>query len=121
MSTANFQVRMIPVSEKDNVRILQVAGEIDESNLPDFKQEIETYLLAENVDIFIFFLRDLTFINSMVVGYLAEVFAELNQEGKKMILAEGNEKIIDILEVVGFLNLCEYHATIQEAIDSLNN
>ncbi|MCT4592633.1 MAG: STAS domain-containing protein [Candidatus Gracilibacteria bacterium] len=117
---ANFQIRLLPVSEKPNVRVIHVGGEIDELCLDEFKKEVGIYLKNQNIDTFILFLRDLEFINSMVVGYLAEVFSNLNQENRKLILAEGNDQILDILELVGFLNLAEYHNTIQEAIDSLD-
>ncbi len=120
MSVVNFKSRMIPVNEKEGVRIIHIAGEVDESSINEFKKEINRYLQTKDVKTFIFFLRDLEFINSMVVGFLAEVFSTLNQDGKKMVLAESNDTILDILEVVGFLNLVEYHPTIQEAIDSLD-
>lgn len=116
----NFKIRLIPVKEKPDVRIVHIAGEIDESSIDSFKKEVEAYLKTEGVNAFIFFIRDLEFINSMVVGYFAELYTAMTGQGRKMIFAEGNNKIIDILQVVGFLNLVDYHPTVQEAMDSLD-
>jgi anti-anti-sigma factor len=115
----NFKIDLKSIPGKSQVRVVHVVGEIDEASLPEFKSELEKYLALEGVSIFIFYLRDLEFINSMVIGYLAGVFSKLRNEDKKMILAEGNEKILDIFELVGFLNLTEYHETLEQAIDSL--
>ena len=116
----SFQLNLVPVKDRSNVRIIHIVGEVDELALPKFKEEISSYLKADGVDTFIFLLKDLEFIPSMVVGYLVNVFTDLNQSDKKMIMAEGNSQIYDTLNVVGILNLVEYHKTIDEAIESLD-
>lgn len=118
--TSNFKMRLVAVPDKPRIKIVHIAGEIDESSIDEFKKYISEYIQISDIDAFVFFLRDLEFINSMVIGYLAEVFSKLRQVEKKMILAEGNEKILDILELVGFLNLAEHHSNIDEAINSLD-
>jgi len=64
-------------------------------------------------------IENLEFINSMVIGYLAGVFSDLRNQDKRMILAEGNSQILDILELVGFLELVEYHETLEDAVNAL--
>lgn len=118
--TSNFKIRLVAVPEKAQARIVHIAGEVDESSIDEFKKYINEYIQTPEVNTFVFFLRDLEFINSMVIGYLAEVFSKLRQVDKKMILAEGNEKILDILELVGFLNLAEHHTNIDDALNSLD-
>jgi anti-anti-sigma factor len=115
-----FEINLVPVKDRGNVRIVHIVGEVSEISLDDFRKEVDLYLKTDGVDIFIFFLKDLNFIESSVVTYFVNIFKQLGEDDKKMIMAEGNEQIYDILNVVGILNLVEYHNTIDEAIESLD-
>ena len=108
---------MLDVPEKEKMKILYISGEIDESNLDQFKQDISPLLEKEGVETFVLHLRDLQFINSMVIGYFAGVFSDLHAKGKKLVLAEGNAHILDILTLVGFTNLVKHFPTLKEAIE----
>ncbi len=115
----SYQVSLLDVPEKNDVKVLYLSGEIDESNLDDFKKDFAPLLETAGVSTFIFHLRDLQFINSMVIGYFAGVYSDLHGKSKKLVLAEGNEHILDILTLVGFTNLVEHFDSLKEAIDSI--
>ena len=72
----------------------------------------------DGVKIYILHLRDLEFINSQVIGCLAGVYSDLHGKGKKLCLAECNDHILDILNLVGFTNLSEHYENLKEAIDT---
>jgi anti-anti-sigma factor len=116
----SYQVSLLDVPEKNHLKVVYISGEIDESNLDTFKKEFSELLGKEGVSIFIFHLRDLQFINSMVIGYFAGVYSDLHGKGKKLVLAEGNEHILDILTLVGFTNLVEHYESLKEAIESVD-
>ncbi len=116
----SYQVSKIDVPEKNNLKVIYLSGEIDESNLGEFKKEFAPLLEEEEVETYIMHIRDLQFINSMVIGYFAGMYSELREKNKKLMLAEGNEHILDILTLVGFTNLVEHHESLKEAIESLD-
>ena len=115
----NFRFSFKDIPEKPKVRIVEIGGEIDESSLDEFKKNINDCFAKGDIKVFIFLIKDLEFINSTVIGYFAQIFSNLKGEGKKMIFADGNEKILDIFELVGFFNLTEHHDNLEAAIDSL--
>jgi anti-anti-sigma factor len=115
-----YQVAYVDVPQKDNLKIIYLSGEIDGSNFEDFRRESDEIVKStEDVaDFYILHLRDLEFINSTVIGYLADMYTKLGEKNKKIILAEGNDHILDILDLVGFLNLVEHYSSLKEAITS---
>src|SRR5688572_6936175 len=100
----NYKVSLLDVPEKDHVKVLYFSGELDESNINDFKTEFAPLLTVPDVKTFIFHFRDLSFMNSLAIGYFAGVYSDLKARGIKMILAEMNDHINDILTLVGFTN-----------------
>lgn len=119
MTKPRFQMRTLSVPDKSKAKIIHVGGEIDTLSLDEFKIQFSSHLSKKGIETFIVFLRDLNFIDSSVIGYLAEVFTKMKKENRKMVFTEASSNILDILELVGFLSLVEYHPTIDDAIDSL--
>ncbi len=116
-----FQVSKIDVPEKDHIKVIYMAGEIDGDGVENFKKQLNDIFQA-NADVryFIFHLRKLDFINSMVIGYLADLYSQMAKNGQKMILSEGNSHILDILDLVGFTNLVEHFDSLRDAISSID-
>ncbi|MBI5414827.1 STAS domain-containing protein [Candidatus Peregrinibacteria bacterium] len=113
----SYQVSLLDVPEKEKTKVLYISGDIDESNLEDFKRDFSPLLETQGIEEYVLHLRDLQFINSMVIGYFAGVFSDLHAKGKKLVIAEGNSHILDILTLVGFTNLVKHYPTLQEAIE----
>jgi anti-anti-sigma factor len=114
-----FQVSKIDVPEKDHVKVVYLAGEVDGDGVESFKEQLSAIIdSTPEVKYYIFHLRRLDFINSMVIGYLADVYSKMAQNGEKMILSEGNAHILDILDLVGFTNLVEHFDALKDAISS---
>lgn len=120
MSEKIFQIRILSVPKKPKAKIIHIGGEIDIASLSDFKKQINKYLGKEKAETYILFLRDLKFIDSSVIGYFTELFLQIKESERKILFAEGNNNIMDILELVGFLNIVEYYNTIDDAINSLD-
>ncbi|MEI7510660.1 MAG: STAS domain-containing protein [Candidatus Peregrinibacteria bacterium] len=118
---AAYQVSLIDVPNKDHLKVIYLSGEIDGETVDAFRESLNNALHEERTQgtkCFIFHLRDLEFINSTVIGYFADMYTRLSQEDKKIIFSEGNQHILDILDLVGFLSLVEHYGSLRDAIAS---
>ncbi len=112
-------IEITPVPENDALKLIKLVGEIDESNLNNLQEKIDPLGEAEEkTKVLIFNLKDLTYINSKVIGYLASYYSKIAKKGKKMIFTEANPNIMDILSLVGLTNIIEYFETDAEAINA---
>ncbi len=116
-----FQVSKIDVPQKDYIKVVYLAGEVDGDAVESFKEQLNAiFESTPDVKYYIFHLRKLDFINSMIIGYLADVYSQMGQNGKKLILSEGNPHILDILDLVGFTNLVDHYDSLRDAISSVD-
>jgi len=116
-----FQVSKIDVPQREDVKVVYMAGEVDGDAVESFKEQLNAlFESTPEVKYYIFHLRKLDFINSMVIGYLADVYSQLGKQGKKLILSEGNSHILDILDLVGFTNLVDHYDSLRDAISSID-
>lgn len=114
-----FQVSLIDIPNKDHVKVIYLAGEVDGDSVDDFKAQIGAIFdSTQGVKYYILHLQKLDFINSMIIGYLADLYTKLGKNGQKLVLSEGNTHILDILDLVGFTNLVEHHESLRDAIAS---
>jgi len=101
-----------------DVKIINVVGELDETNLPQFEEVLNPLVADESVKVFIFNLMDLKFMNSKVVGYFAYLYTTLSKFQRRIIFACYNQNIKDILQLVGLDKLVESQATLEGAIQA---
>lgn len=113
------EININSVPNHDEIKIIRLKGEIDESNLDDFRQVTDQMLTDASVQKIVFNLKDLSFINSKVIGYMAAFYNQLNQASKKMVFAEASGSIMEILSLVGLTNLIEYFEQEDEAVSAL--
>lgn len=112
----SYQLNAELVANSPHICIVHLGGEIDETTLDAFKVQIKPILETENVKAFVFEASNLEFINSGTIGYFAGVYSDLQQQDKKMVIANPNDHIREILDLVGFTNLVECFPTIEEAV-----
>ena len=99
--------------------VVRVAGELDESNLSDLENAVNPLVQDPNVQTLIFNFNALEFMSSKIIGYLAGLYTTLSHENKKMILAEFNQTIFDILSLVGMDQMVGCYKTMEEVIASI--
>jgi anti-anti-sigma factor len=100
------------------IKIIHVAGELDESNLPQFEGAITPLMEDKAVKVLIFNFMELKFMNSKVIGFFAYLYSTLNKDKRRIIFASYNQTIHDILTLVGLDKLVESAPTLDEAIKS---
>lgn len=100
------------------IKVIHVSGELDETNLPQFEETINTLVLDPEIKVFIFNFMELKFINSKVIGYFAYLYTTLSKDKRRIIFASYNQTIKDILGLVGLDKLVESQATMDDAIEA---
>lgn len=118
MST-NVKIDTMIVNNNPAIKLLVFNGQMDETNLENLssildkiinKEEHETRYILLNF-------KDLEFLNSKVIGYLASTYAQANELDKKMIIVEANQNINDILSLVGLTTIIDNYNSLTEALE----
>lgn len=100
---------------ENNVCIISLDWEVDESNIDELKNAILPFLEWENENLIIN-LDKLTFINSMVIWWFASLIWEFADKSKKFVFSEPNEEIFDIIDLVWLTAAIETYDTNEEAL-----
>ena len=117
VTTANIKVEDVP--ENASVKVVNLSGELDESNLPEFEGAINPLVQDLNNKTLILNLKGLEFISSKAIGYLASIYTTLNRTQRKMVLTDFNQTIKDILTLVGLDQIITTYPTLEEALQSM--
>lgn len=93
-------------SPKEAVVTIKLHGEIDQSNLEKITLPVEGQLdvLSDGSTLVLDF-KDVIYINSTVIGYLAEWHNRLEKKNGQMILINANEQVKDVLNLVGLAHI----------------
>ncbi len=92
------------INNEQHYIIVTLVGQIDETNLENLSTAVDK-LIGSDAGHLVFNLRELEFINSKVIGYLAATRGQLSEGNQKMIFIEANSNIFDILELVGLTQI----------------
>ena len=103
------------------VKIVQIAGQLDESNVDEEAKKI--YALIESVPQGLFLIFDfsmLEYMNSKSIGYLTDWYSKVSASGGRVAIAAARENILDILQVVGLTQLVNAYSSLEEAKLAMN-
>jgi len=112
---SDFSVEITDTSSP-NAKIVVLRGELDESVLDDLRSRLDSIWNDANIQIFIFNLHDLEFINSKGIGFLVSVHSHLAKDKRQLILADAQEAVMDVVSLVGLTSIIPYYATLDEAL-----
>lgn len=118
--SSKVQIVVGALPEKDNIKLVSLAGEIDETNLGELKEIIDPLMVSSDCQILMINLKDLNFINSMVISYFTNIYTKLTELNKKIIFVEANNQILDILDLVGLTTIIDNYGSLTEALNSLD-
>lgn len=114
----NYKVARVDVPDRSDMMVIYLSGEIDAAVIDQFNTEFLPLFQTEGVRYFVLHLKDVNFMDSTGIGNLASVHSQLQEEEKKMVLAEPPQAIREIFELVGFTSLVECFDNLQEAINA---
>jgi len=105
---------------ENNIEIINLQWEVDESNIDDLKDVILPFLKSSDSNNLILNLDKLTFINSMVIWWFANLIWDFDDKWKKFVFSEPNEEIFDIIDLVWLTSAIETYDTDEESLLSFN-
>ncbi|MDQ7009078.1 MAG: STAS domain-containing protein [Candidatus Gracilibacteria bacterium] len=105
--------------EEEEILIFTFEGELDETNADNtFKDIYEQIGSFENKKI-IFNMSGLKYLNSKSIGYIADVFSNIEDNEGEMHISNCDEGVKDVLELVGITTIIPTVDTEEEAIAEL--
>ncbi len=105
--------------EQDGITIFEFSWELDETNADKtFAAIYEQVWDFTNAKI-IFDLKGLKYLNSKSIGYIADIFSNIEENDWKMYITNCDEWVKDVLELVGITTIIPTVDTVEEAINEL--
>lgn len=87
--------------------VVDFYGEVDSSNAPKYRQEIDALLIKSEGDV-LFRFTHATFIDSSGIGLVLGRYNQLKLEGRKLKIANLNNTAYKVFELTGIFNIMEY-------------
>lgn len=106
--------------EENSIMIFEFSGELDETNADKtFKTIYDDIGDFSQKDI-IFNLSGLKYLNSKSIGYIADVFSNIEDADKQMYITNCSDGVKDILELVGITTIIPTVEDEKDAIEELS-
>ncbi len=96
--------------------VIHLKGEIDSSNLSEMELVIKPLLADPALQTFLLHCKELVFIDSKVVGFLAYLSTTLAKSKRPLVMAALNETVNDILSLVGLNQIIPHYPTLEDAL-----
>ena len=105
--------------EENGIIIFEFTGELDETNADNTFKSVYDQIWEFNGKKIIFNLAGLKYLNSKSIGYIADVFSNIEDTDGKMYITNCSEGVKDILELVGITTIIPTVDREKEALDAL--
>ena len=113
-TVANITVN--PAPDNPSVKVVNVSGEVDESNLPNFEQVVNPLVTDLNNQVLLFNLNGLEFISSKAIGQFASIYTTLTHSQRQLALVNLSQDVKDIFALVGLDQMIPIYPTLEEAL-----
>jgi len=104
---------------QNNLYVIHLSGEVDINYFSDLENTAKPILEKENIQGIILDCKELTFIDSKIVGFIAYLYTNLSKTGRKLVITGANETINDILTLVGLTAIVPSFPSVDQALDQL--
>jgi anti-anti-sigma factor len=115
------QITVNTISENTNVKVVEIVGELDESNLSELESVVNPLIQDQNNRFLILKMNGLNFMSSKIIGFLASAYNKLNSDDRQIIFAGCNKTIDDILSIVGLNQMIPCYGSVGEALSAMTN
>ncbi len=102
--------------EQDSILIFEFTGELDETNADKTFKTIYDQIGEFTNKKIIFNFSGLKYLNSKSIGYIADVFSNIEDSEGQMSISNCSDGVKDILELVGITTIVPTLDTEEEAI-----
>lgn len=112
----------INVAKKDleGVIVFTLTGELDETNADTTFKGIYDAVGDFSGKKVVFNLEGVKYLNSKSIGYIADLFSNLEENDGKMYISNCSDSVKDILELVGITTIVPTVETEEEALQEIN-
>jgi len=112
---------LIEVNKKDenNISIFEFTWELDETNADKTFKSIYDQIWEFEWKNIVFNLSGLKYLNSKSIGYIADVFSNIEDTDGKMYITNCTDWVKDILELVWITTIIPTVDTEKEAIEAI--
>lgn len=113
---------LIEVNKKEQnwILIFEFSGELDETNADKTFTNLYNEIWSFSNKKIIFNLINLKYLNSKSIGYIADIYSNIEENEWKMYITNCDEWVKDILELVWITTIIPTVDTIEEAIKILS-
>jgi stage II sporulation protein AA (anti-sigma F factor antagonist) len=108
----NFKVEL-----KENTRIAEISGELDDHIAKNIREKIDFVLLRKDISNLIFDLSALTLMDSAGIGLLIGRYKLIKQRNGQAIIVIGTSHAKKILKMSGVLNIFKEAESLSEALE----
>jgi len=105
--------------EQDWVFIFEFSWELDETNADKTFKSIYNQIGEFEWKNIIFSMKELKYLNSKSIWYIADVFSNIEDAEGKMYICECSEWVEDILELVWITTIIPTVSTEEEALEAI--
>lgn len=119
VTVANITVNTLP--DNPSVKVVNLSGEVDESNLSDFQNAVNPLVADLNNKVLIFNLDGLDFISSKAIGQFASIYTTLTHSQRQIAVANLGQDIKDIFALVGLNQMIPEYSNLEEALLAIRN
>ena len=109
------EVSVLFLEDHSDVVIIQAKGRFDQTNLETLSREITPLMEHAPIRYIILDFTKVEFINSKVLGYLAELHTMIH-DNKKIVLGGCSEAVYNVLSLVGMHTILHYFENVEEAL-----
>ncbi len=105
--------------EEGDVIVFDFAGELDETNADNTFTSVYEQIGDFSDKKILFNLAGLKYLNSKSIGYIADVFSNLEDNDGLMHISNCDEGVKDVLELVGITTIIPTVDTEKEALEAM--
>ncbi len=106
------------IENHPQARLLRFVGDLDSTNAEETSNEMVA-LLKDDVTTLVADFSRLRYVNSTGLGALLFVNKKVKEVGGVFKVANVNENVLEIIEIIGADQLLELHKTLDEALATL--
>lgn len=113
---------LIEVNKKEEnwVLVFEFSGELDETNADKTFNGLYSEIGEFSGKKIIFNLGKLKYLNSKSIGYIADIFSNIEENNGQMIICNCDEGVKDVLELVGITTIIPTVDTLTDAMNQIN-
>ncbi len=104
----------------DDAVVISLAGEVDLYTAPEFKEQLVEVIGKGSKDVVVD-LTETTFIDSTTLGVLVGGVKRLRPDGGRLVLVCSDRNITKIFEITGLDKVFPIHATLAEAVETIDS